>query len=393
VGLKAFFEGYPGWVAPTVAVGTALVVAYGIADVVARLVRMPLVRTLHAADGDFRSPIVRRPVRIVRAVAFLALSALFVPPALEIAGVRPAVGLHKEALSEWLLGSGLRVVLIIALAYAIVRIVATSMRRLERDAALGGGLQAIERAKRVQTLGKLVTNSVAAIVTGAALMMVLRELSIDIVPLLTGAGILGLAVGFGAQTLVKDVISGFFLIFENQIRVGDVAAINGTGGLVEAITLRTIVLRDNEGTVHVFPNGSINTLANRTKDFSYFVFDIGVAYHEDPDRVMRILREAGADLQADPVFGPNILEPLEVFGIEAFTDSAVTIRSRIKTVPLKQWDVGRELRRRVKIAFDRHGVEIPFPHRKLVLESLPPLRQPEALDRSDSDRTEQQEAR
>jgi moderate conductance mechanosensitive channel len=186
---------------------------------------------------------------------------------------------------------------------------------------------------------------------------------VDIAPVLTGAGIVGLAVGFGAQTLVRDVISGFFLILEDQVRVGDVAAINGVGGLVEEINLRTIVLRDGEGTVHVFPNGSITTLANRSKDFSFYVVDLGISYREDPDRVAGVLRDLGAELQADPKYGPFILAPLEVFGVDAFADWSVTLKFRIKTMPTKQWEVGRELRRRIKKRFDELGIEIPFPER------------------------------
>jgi moderate conductance mechanosensitive channel len=204
--------------------------------------------------------------------------------------------------------------------------------------------------------------------------MILRELRVDIAPVLTGAGIVGLAVGFGAQTLVRDVISGFFLILEDQVRVGDVAAINGTGGLVEQINLRTIVLRDAEGTVHVFPNGSITTLANRSKDYSYYVIDLGVSYREDPDRITEILREIAAEMQADPKFGPFILEPIEVLGVDAFGDWAVTLKARIKTMPLKQWDVGRELRRRIKKTFDARGIEMPFPERIVTVREDPSAR-------------------
>jgi len=191
--------------------------------------------------------------------------------------------------------------------------------------------------------------------------MILREVGADIGPVLAGAGILGLAVGFGAQTLVRDIISGFFLILEDQVRVGDVAAINGQGGLVEAINLRTIVLRDFEGTVHTFPNGAINTLANRSKDFSFYVINLGIPYGEDPDRVTAVLQEVGAGLQKDDRFGPQILAPIEIVGVDAFGDWAVQLKLRIKTMPLKQWDVGRELRKRILKAFGEHGIEIPFP--------------------------------
>src|SRR5262249_32133708 len=163
--------------------------------------------------------------------------------------------------------------------------------------------------------------------------------------------IAGLAIGFGAQTLVKDIISGFFMILENQIRVGAVAVINGQGGVVEALTLRTIVLRGVDGTGHVFPNGSVNTLANQTKDFSFALLGVTVGQREDADRVMEVLTAVASELRADPRYSGNILEPLEVFGIEAFSESGVTMRVRLKTVPLKQWEVAREFRRRLKKAF------------------------------------------
>jgi moderate conductance mechanosensitive channel len=256
----------------------------------------------------------------------------------------------------------MRIVLIVALSWLLVRIVASAVARLEIEAARGTSLDAVERSKRVRTLGNLVHNTIAVVVGVAALLMVLRELNVDILPLLTGAGIVGLAIGFGAQSLVKDVIGGFFLIFENQVRVGDVANINGTGGLVEAITMRTIVLRDLNGTVHVFPNGNIERLANLSKDFSFAVLDVGVAYKEDTDRVVDVLREVGARLQEDERVGPGIMAPLEVLGVDAFAESAVVLRVRFKTLPLKQWEVAREFRRQVKKAFDRVGIEFPYPH-------------------------------
>ena len=151
------------------------------------------------------------------------------------------------------------------------------------------------------------------------------------------------------------MIAGFFLILENQVRVGDVAVINGVGGVVEAINLRTIVLRDGEGAVHVFQNGAINTLANRTKDYWYYVIDVNVHYNQDVDRVIAILRATGQELEQDPAYRPLILAPLEVWGVDAFLDTKVTIKIRIKTVPLKQWDVGRELRRRILRALERES--------------------------------------
>jgi small conductance mechanosensitive channel len=158
---------------------------------------------------------------------------------------------------------------------------------------------------------------------------------------------------------VRDVISGFFLILEDQCRVGDVAVVNGQGGLVEEVNLRTIVLRDEEGTVHVFPNGEVKTLANKSKDFSYYLITFGVGYDDDPERVMAAMRDAAATLEADPAFKPNILAPLEVYGIDAFQDAQLVVKARIKTVPLKQWMIGRELRRRIAKTFQERGIAPP----------------------------------
>jgi small conductance mechanosensitive channel len=203
-----------------------------------------------------------------------------------------------------------------------------------------------------------VHNLIAVFVTSIALLMVLHELGVDIVPMLTGAGIVGVALGFGSQYLVRDVIAGFFLILENQVRVGDAAVINGVAGTVEAVNLRTVVMRDGEGTVHVFQNGAINALANRSKDFAYYVIDVNVLYDQDIDRVLRVLAEVGRDFAADEHFRPYVLEPLEVLGVDAFLDSKVTIKTRIKTMPLKQWDVGRELRRRIMAALEANDIAL-----------------------------------
>jgi small-conductance mechanosensitive channel len=199
-------------------------------------------------------------------------------------------------------------------------------------------------------------------------LMVLRELDVDITPVLTGAGIIGLAVGFGAQTLVKDIISGLFLIAEDQVRIGDVAEINGIGGAVEEINLRTIVLRDLEGVVHTIANGEIRTLANKSKDFSFYVIDIGVGYDDDTDRIVEIVRGVANELMVEPAFSASILEPLEVLGVDAFKASEVTLRFRIKTLPMRQWDVGRELRRRIKKAFEAHGVVVPLPQMQITIK-------------------------
>jgi small conductance mechanosensitive channel len=265
-----------------------------------------------------------------------------------------------------------RILLVLLAGYVSVRFLRAALRRLEEVLIRAGErTEPIPGAtrKRVTTLvGLLLTLSLVSVWAIVAVIC-LDQLGFDVTPILAGAGIIGLAVGFGAQNLVRDVISGFFIVLENQVRVGDVAVVNGIGGLVEAITFRTIVLRDLAGVVHVIPNGAITTLANMTKGWSGYVLDVGVAYKEDTDRVVEVMTEVAEELRKDPRLGPAILEPIEIFGVDDFKESEVTIKARLKTVPIQQWNVGREYRRRLKKAFDARGIEIPFPHRSLYMGS------------------------
>jgi small-conductance mechanosensitive channel len=355
-----------GWALMSVVAAAAL--AYVLATLLARLARVALVAVIRRdRPVDLRSPELRRPVRVVRWTVFAALVPLLCLPALRLAGIDLHVGLSPEMLSTWLFGSGVRIAVILIASYVLTRIIATVSRELEEHIGRAVGPDVIERAKRARTLSRLVQSAATVLVVSIAMLMILREVRVDITPILTGAGILGLAVGFGGQALVRDLISGFFLILENQIRVGDVAVINGTGGLVEEINLRTVVLRDHEGAVHVFPNGAITALANRSKDFSYYVADVGVSYRNDLDTVMAALRDVGDGLMADERYRASILEPLDILGVEALRDTQVNIRVRVKTVPLKQWEVGRELLRRVKKAFEERDIEIPSPHQPISL--------------------------
>jgi len=269
-----------------------------------------------------------------------------------------------ESVLDWLGSHGLRIALVLGAAYALNRTAGMILARLPAMLRLPKGTLAEvqERRQRIDTISRLLRNLMSVTVASFAGLIALRELGFDITPILTGLGIGGLALGFGAQNLVRDFISGFFIILENQVAVGDVAIVNGKGGLVEAIRLRTIVLRGLDGTVHVIPNGNIEQLSNMTKDFSYYVIDLGVAYKEDMDRVADVVRGVGRELRADPAYSADILDELEVLGVDDFADSAVVLKVRIKTMPTRQWAVGRELRRRIKMAFDAHGIEIPFPH-------------------------------
>jgi small conductance mechanosensitive channel len=192
--------------------------------------------------------------------------------------------------------------------------------------------------------------------------LILSELGIAVAPILGAAGVIGLAVGFGAQSLVKDYFAGFFILLENQMRQGDVVDIAGKAGLVEEITLRYVRLRDYDGNVHFVSNGLITTVTNMSRGYAQSVVDVGVAYREDTDEALAVMRETGAEMRADPVFGPKILDDLEVAGVDRWADSAVILRCRFKVRPLEQWNVRREFLRRLKKAFDARGIEIPFPH-------------------------------
>jgi small-conductance mechanosensitive channel len=245
-----------------------------------------------------------------------------------------------------------------------------------------------EAHKRVETLARLMRQALLILVWVGVAMALLREIGVAIGPILASVGVLGLAVGFGAQNLVRDFISGFFFILENQVRVGDVAVVNGTGGLVEALNFRTIVLRDLSGVVHVFPNGAVTTLANMTRDWSAYVFDIGISYKENPDRAMALMKEVAAELRADQDFGALIIDDVEIYGVDAFAESGLIIKGRLRTLPIQQWAVGREFLRRLKHRFDAEGVEIPVPHRRLLLDKSDSTLEVELLNQERQQRAE-----
>jgi len=258
---------------------------------------------------------------------------------------------QPRAILHWILTHGVNLAVIVIGTVVVVRAATLAIGRLQIEFGRGRASNDLEWQRRAATLGGILTSLVTTLVGFVAVLMVLRELSIDVVPILTGAGIAGLAVGFGAQNLVRDVISGFFLILEDQVRIGDLARINGVGGTVEQINLRTIILRDSEGAVQVFPNGTITALANLSKQYAFAVVDMRVAYSENVERVFGTMREVGAGMEKDTVWGPLVLAPLEIIGIESLADGAATIRVRFKTQPLDQRKVANELRRRLMSAF------------------------------------------
>ena len=264
--------------------------------------------------------------------------------------------------------TGLRITLILVIAWVAMKVLKKLLNRLQSRLLEKGedeGEPPSESEKRVETIIRLLKQGMLLALWVTAFLIILKEIGVDIAPILASAGIVGLAVGFGAQNLVRDFLSGFFIILENQIRIGDVAIINGTGGLVDKINFRTTVLRDLNGIVHVFPNGTITTLSNLTNEWSAYVFDIGVAYKEDTDKVIEIMKDVGKEMYEDEEFRHLMLEEPEIFGVDKFGDSAVVIKGRFKTRPIRQWTVGREFLRRLKYAFDENKIEIPFPHRTI----------------------------
>jgi len=271
-----------------------------------------------------------------------------------------------KTIATWLTTSGIKI-----LGILITFLVLAQMSRwiigwtekfvLEKDPLL-----AAEAKKRANTLGNILRHALLIVISFIAILMILGELGIQLGPLLATAGIGAIAIGFGAQSLVKDVISGFFIILENQYRIGDAIEVAGVSGLVESVSLRRTVLRDLEGRVHTVPNGEIKVVSNLSKEWSRSVLDIGISYGEDMDKVVDLLSQIGKELETEEPYKSAILEPLQILGLERFGESQLVIRMMVKTLPLKQWEVGRELRKRIKKRFDEKGIQIPFPHRVLL---------------------------
>jgi small conductance mechanosensitive channel len=267
---------------------------------------------------------------------------------------------------SWLTTSGIKVLGILIALIILSQVTKWIAKWLERFVPEKDPLQAAEAKKRAQTLGNILRHALLLVMAFIAILMILGELGIQLGPLLATAGIGALAIGFGAQSLVKDVISGFFIILENQYRIGDVIQVAGVSGLVESVSLRKTVLRDLEGRVHTIPNGEIKVVSNFSKEWSQAVVDIGVSYREDIDHVIDLLTQIGMELEAEEPYKSAILEPVRILGVERFEESELVVRMIVKTAPLKQWDVGRELRRRIKNRFDEKEIQIPFPHRVLL---------------------------
>ena len=270
----------------------------------------------------------------------------------------------------------IRIGLIVTAGYVIIKLLRATFGHLENFL-----IHATEKTKRapgaagqrIKTLASVLWTIANGFLWFIIVLIVLSQFGVNVGPILAGAGVFGLAAGFGAQHLVRDLVSGFFLLLENQIRVGDMAIINGTAGLVEAVTFRTIVLRDQAGVVHVFPNGTINTLANATMDWSAYVIDVTVSYKEDTDRVTVIMQRVADEMRNETDYRQLMLEPLEIFGVDNFSESTVTIKARFKTQPSHQYTIGREYRRRLKKAFEAEGVGPPAPSRDALARTVPTI--------------------
>jgi moderate conductance mechanosensitive channel len=344
-------------------IGTVVVV-FVAAAVVARIAHAVIHRILDALEivgTENREAVHARGQQLIRALTTLAygVAALAsISLALERFGINEPRW-NPRLLGHWALTHGVNLLIIIVGAFIVIRTANLAIDHFQFKLARRHATGDLEWQRRATTLGVILTGVVNATVGFVAILMLLRELSIDVLPILTGAGIAGLAIGFGAQNLVRDVISGFFLILEDQVRIGDLARINGVGGTVEQINLRTIVLRDGEGAVQVFPNGTITALANLSKQFSYAVVDVKIAYSENVDRVMGTMREVGASMERDALWSALILAPLEIVGIESLADGAATVRVKFKTQPLNQGKVGNELRRRLMSTLVGRGIK-PF---------------------------------
>lgn len=255
----------------------------------------------------------------------------------------------------------LRIVLILVIAWIALRALGRLLKVFQVF-AMTRAEDNPEELKRIGTLSHVFRYIFTVLISVVTLMLILSELGISIAPILATAGVAGVAIGFGAQSLVKDYFTGFILLLENQIRQGDVVEVAGKGGFVEEVTLRFVKLRDYDGNVHFIPNGSISVVTNMSRQFAFSVIDIAVAYKENVDEVMAIMREVGKQLRVDPAFKDRILNEIEIAGVERLGDSSVTIRCRFQVTALSQWDVRREYYRRIKHAFEERGVEIPFPH-------------------------------
>ncbi len=316
---------------------------------------------------------VRRIQRIIDAViatldgiVLLVIAAAAIAVTLSREG--PEARITPESIQLWFVEHGLLIFLIAAISYLLYRLIKTVLPGLVESSmsSRGKGRKAKEDlAKRVQTLSGMLTTLAAIAIITAASFMILGELGVDVTPLLATAGVAGIAIGFGAQSLIRDIISGLFILMEDQYNKGDVVKVAGIAGLVEAVTLKRTVLRDLDGIVHSIPNGEIKAASNYTKEYSRLHLDVRVAYREDLEHVIQVINRVGQELAKDPVWGPKIRSAPQSLGVNRFGESGVEIKVLGDTMPMTQWELTREFRLRIKKAFDQEHIEIPLPHVKL----------------------------
>lgn len=272
-----------------------------------------------------------------------------------------SIGLTDSSELLNLTKTGLRIAIIIVVAFVIKMIASRLITNLKSYLKIKAE-ENLEEYKRIDTLGRVFGYIATIVISVIVVIQILNELGISIAPVLAAAGIVGVAIGFGAQSLVKDYFTGFVLLLENQVRQGDVVEVGSKSGFVEEVTLRYIKMRDYGGNVHYVPNGTITTVTNMSREFAFAVIDIGVAYRENIEEVMKVMQSVGKTLRKDEAFKLKILDDMEMAGVDQLADSAVMIRCRFKVIPLAQWSIKREYFKRLKVAFDKKGIEIPFPH-------------------------------
>lgn len=361
-----------GFVARATAASAIVLVATGVG---LRLVR-ELDRRGFALRADWRQRYPRLEARANKYVPAVVLVLSIIVYAVAILLLLQSWGIDAYG---WLVGHDLRHTIGVLASIALVVVISiviweVTSAAIERALGNGDTDRQAQVSARLKTLLPLVRSTVLIAIMTIAGFIVLSQLGVDIAPLLAGAGIVGIAVGLGSQALVKDVINGLFVLLENTMTVGEVVDVgSGHSGVVEAITIRTIRLRDLSGSVHTVPFSSVNAVTNLTREFSFYVLDVSVAYDEDTDRVVAALKEIDAEMHADPAFGPLMLEPIQIWGVDRFADSSVVVRARLKTLPIQQWNVGREFNRRMKHAFDQQGISFPFPHRTIDFVNPPPI--------------------
>jgi len=266
----------------------------------------------------------------------------------------------QQLAAEWL-SKGLRIALILILAYAGIRLVRIAARAVGKAMDGEGRLRFAARQQRVATVTRLVKRTGTIIIFIVAMLTILAELKVSVTPLLASAGIVGVALGLGTQSLVKDVLAGFFILLEDQFAISDLVTIAGITGTVEQMSLRKTNVRDFNGTLYVVPNSEIRVVSNISKDWSRLIVDVGVAYDTDLTRAMSVLGEVSKQLVSVPEFEANVLEPPDVMGVMSLDDSAITLRVAVKVKPGAQWALGRALRKAIKEGFEREGIEIPLP--------------------------------